>query len=717
MLKNAISLDFETFSSTNLKALGAYKYAEGRDTEVLILAVQQHGSDEVLSWDVRSKPNAAIALLRRAIEEKWEIHAFNVQFEWVILKYVCPRQFGFPVPDIGTMRCTAAMCRSAGLPPSLAKAATFLKLPILKDSIGHPLIRTFSVPNKKMGRKHWDTEGTFTLAGERVTYEQAFQKFVDYCVQDVRTEVAVANKMSAYELKGFPLEWFQLDMRMNDRGVPVDRVALQAAYEMFREKEQHLTDQFRAITNLGPSQNAKCLEWFRERGYLAPKLDKKHREEQVKRGNLTDEALEALRLKSLLAYAAVKKIPSMISRAMADGHIRGSFLWCGAQKTWRWTSQTPQWQNMKKPPKWLRPGIEGTYQTLKNQELCMDNFEFLYGPAYEVVASLARYFVRFPDANILDLDFSAVEAKILPFAICADRIMEKIRTGGDIYIGTAASLSQALKEKHTVGFDIDRETAKTIVLATQFQGGWHAVYTATGEKWNRAWCETAVQIVRKENPEFPVAWRAFQDSFVAAFHTPHKWIEATPYAAFAYVTKGPFPRMLMRLPSGRKITYPYPECNPITMVKVATKGADGKVIKREWVRESGHFEDEDSLAAVMKMGDPFFYPKSYIEASFPTHELSFYGHIKGVNYGRVPTYGGDLLQSLTQGIGADLLAHGAINADKAGFLPFFLVHDQALTPDDGRKEEFEKVMCSIPEWFQGFPLEATADSVRSYCKS
>lgn len=716
MLKNAISLDFETFSSTNLKTIGAYKYAEGRDTEVLILAVQQHGSNEVLSWDIRQKPNAAINLLRKAIEEKWEIHAFNVQFEWVILKYVCPRQFGFPVPDISTMRCTAAVCRSAGLPPSLAKAATFLKLPILKDTIGLPLIRTFSVPDKKVGRKHHNTEGVFTLAGEKVTYSEAFQKFVDYCIQDVRTEVAVANVMSAYELKGFPLEWFQLDMRMNDRGVPVDRVALQAAYEMFKEKEEYLSERFRELTDLNPTQGEKCKVWFKERGYDSASLDKKNREAQVKRGKLTEEALEALELKSLLGYAALKKIPSMIMMAMNDGCIRGSFLWCGAQKTWRWTSKTPQWQNMKKPPKWLRPYIELAYQTLKNRELSMDNYEFLYGPAYEVVASLARYFVRYEDSNILDLDFAAVEAKILPHAICANRIMEKIRTGGDIYVGTAISLSQALKEKHKVDFDIDRETAKTIVLATQFQGGWHAVYTATGEKWNRAWCETAVQIVRKENPEFPAAWRDFQNAFTEAFHTPHKWVDATPYASFAYVKNGAFPRMLMRLPSGRKITYPYPECNPITMVKVATKGKDDKVIKREWVREPGHFDDEDVLAATMKMGDPFIYPKSYIEASFPTHELSFFGHVEGAHYGRVSTYGGDLLQSLTQGIGADLLAHGAINAEKQGFEPFLLVHDQALVKDNGRKDEFEKAMCMIPEWFQGFPLEATADCVRSYCK-
>ena len=76
-----------------------------------------------------------------------------------------------------------------------------------------------------------------------------------------------------------------------------------------------------------------------------------------------------------------------------------------------------------------------------------------------------------------------------------------------------------------------------------------------------------------------------------------------------------------------------------------------------------------------------------------------------------------LAHNCTQGTGADLLAYGAIQAEKAGFDPFLLIHDQCLTPDDGRKDEFEKVMCSIPAWFKDFPLEAEAESVRSYQKA
>ena len=717
----AISLDFETYSPVDIKNLGAYKYAEHPDTEVLVIAVQEHGSPHVLTWNAATYDDhearlPALALLERAIREKWEIHAFNAQFEWCILKYVCPRQFGFPVPDINTMRCTAAVCRSAGMPPSLAKSAEFLKLPVQKDKAGSALIRTFSIPTKAGDRNYWNTEGEVTIAGERVTYAKAFQMFTDYCRQDVCTEVAVAEAMKSYALKGFVLDWFLLDMRLNDRGVPVDVPALQAAQEMIEAKEEELTKRFVEITGLRPTQRDRCLEWFQAKGYDEEKLNKASRESVERRDVLEDDAKEALEIRSLLGYAAVKKIPSMLEMAMDDGRIRGSFMWCGAQKTWRWTSKTPQWQNMKKPPKWLRPIIEIAYQTVRKRDLGMDDFDFMFGPSYEVIASLARYFVRFPDANILDLDFASVEARILPQLIDCKRLLDKIRTGEDIYVGTGTALGKALKEKYKVPFDIDRDTAKTVVLATQFQGGWNAVYTATGQKWNRDWCETAVQIVRKENPEFPVAWRAFQDAFVKAMQTPHKWVAASKYVSFAYVKKGPFPRMLMKLPSGRSITYPYPECDPITMAKVVTI-KDGKVLKTVWERLAGHYDSDEAIADYLRLGDPFLYPNAHVESFFHTHELSFHGHVEGVLYGRVKTYGGDLLQSATQGTGADLLAHGAIEAEKQGFETFLLVHDQALAMDNGRKDDFEKAMCSVPEWFEGFPLEAEADVVRSYCKN
>ena len=707
-----ISLDFETRSRADIRSCGAYRYAEDPSTEVLIIAVSINGTKPA-TWDVRQpvEGNVAIGLLLRAIKEGWIISAFNSQFEWAILKYVCTRQFGFPLPDINKLRCSSALCRSAGLPPSLAAAAEFLKLDVQKDKMGRALIQKFSVPQKKDDAFiEWNDDISFTVGGQKLTAGEAFQCFVDYCVRDVETEVAVTRAMEPFALSGMVLDTFLLDARMNDHGVPVHRKALGNAYALYQEHEKDLVSEFREITDFMPSQTARTKEWLQARGYKGDSLNVESRERFGNDPSLTPEAKRALDIRAELSFAAVKKIPTMLEWVMSDDRIRGSFRWCGAQKTGRWTSKGPQWQNLKKPKKALRPHVEQIFHHLA-EGIPLELLKWTFGDPYEVIASMSRYFVRFPDKDVYDADFSSVEAKILPMLIECRRILDRFGSGEDIYVTTAKSLSEKF------GMPLTRDHGKTVVLATQFGGGWNAVFTATGKTWTRQQCEQAAAIVRKDNPEFPKAWSAFQDAFVAALDQPGRWQEATRYAAFAFTKKAPFPRMLLRLPSGRKIVMPYPEKDPITMVKVTKLHAGtGEPLSSKWERVPGHL-DLAVLNRAMKIGDSFFNPNTRIDSSFWTYEISFYGHVENGHYGRVKTYGGDSLQTVTQATGADLLANGVLEAEKRGYTPFLLVHDQCLVPAEGSMEEFTKLLCSVPEWFAGFPLEAETHQEKSYCKS
>lgn len=706
---NRINLDFETRSRADIKKVGGYRYAEDESTEILIVAVSLNGG-AILTWDAR-RPlhfvHPALDLLRTAIVEGYEIHAFNSQFEYAILKYVATRQWGFPAPDVNQMRCTAAVCRAAGLPPSLARAAEFLKLSIQKDKMGYPLIGKFSIPQKDgVFRGFHDTTETYTVGGEKHTDATAFQKFVDYCVRDVETEILVAKTMEPFALTGRQLDSFRLDARMNDRGVPVDVPALQAANKLVNEYRVLLTTEFKTITGLAPTQNAKCLAWLQERGYKGVKLNKESRTIYGKSESMTTEAKRALRLMAELSYAAVKKIPSMLQCVMADGQIRGSFMWCGAQKTGRWSCKTPQWQNMKKPEKDLRDDIEAAYQDVRSG-VPLSYIEGVYGNPYKVLACLARYFVRFDHRNILDADFASVEAKILPQLIGCQRILDTFGTDGDLYSNTARDVGAMFGETLT------RDHGKTLVLATQFGGGKNAVFTATGKTWSMDKCAKVVKLIREKNPEFPEAWRTFADAFAAALDNPGQWQEAGSYVAYGYTKKAPFPRMAVRLPSGRKIILPRPEKHPITMVRIDdAKTGD---LKR-WEQVSGHVEAAEA-ADRLNITGPFADRSSTVGNHFHTWEVSFYGHVKGVNYGSVKTYGGDLLQSATQATGVDLLVEGVLQTETVGYEPFFVVHDQCLAPQHGSADEFTSLLCTVPEWFKGFPLDATTDVVRSYCKS
>lgn len=704
------NLDFETRSRAELKgknAVGSYKYADHPSTEVVCFAISDPATGNVLTWDL-SQPLGcpAVRLLRRAIEEGWEIHAYNSAFEWAILKYVCPRQFGFPIPDINKLRCTMAVCRTAGLPPSLGAVGDFLKLDIQKDKVGAVLIQKFSKPQKDREFLQHDSQTVITVAGEKMTAETAFRKFVDYCAQDVRTEIRIAEVMKDFALKGAMLDAFLFDARMNDRGVPVDREALVQAQKIIEIHASRLTERCRAITGFNPSQGKRVMAWLKERGYPEDSLKKEIRDKYLDHAALTPEAREVLALFAELSFAAVKKVKALTTWCMSDGFIRGVFLWYGAQKTGRWTSKGPQLQNFKKFSKKLKGIIEEMYADVRNG-MDIDILESFYGNPYEIVASLSRLFIRYPDRNVFDLDYSQVEAKILPMLIECQRILDRFGTGEDIYTTTYLKLVELF------GRELDRSNGKVVVLATQFQGGWRAVFTATGSTWSRSDCEKAAAMVRKENPEFPKAWRAFQDGWIEAMQNPGDTIPVTKYVSYTYHNNAPYPRMLMNLPSGRPIVCPLPAIDPQTMAGVGKMDAKtGEIKEVTWIKVPGH-RTWDELHSILKINGV----TRCLKSSFDTYELSFWGHVKGSKYGRVTTYGGAELQSATQATGYDLLSNGCVRAERAMFQPFLVVHDQGLFPAIGDKSRLLEELCHVPDWFQGFPLDAEADEVRSYTKN
>ena len=236
------------------------------------------------------------------------------------------------------------------------------------------------------------------------------------------------------------------------------------------------------------------------------------------------------------------------------------------------------------------------------------------------------------------------------------------------------------------------------------------MFNATGNVWGRGQCERAVAVIRKENPEFAVAWKLFQDTAVEALDNPGKWFQVTKYVSFGYATSAPFPRLSMQLASGRKIHYPLPEKAPITMIKTRLTVRTGEPESFKWTRVKGHLT-EDQAAAVRGISGSYM-------TSFHSWELTFWGHVKGTKYGRVQTFGGDALQSATQGTGVDLLFHGILEAERQGYLSFFVVHDQGLAPaNNGTLEGYLSALCTVPDWFKGFPLEADGAVAKSYSKS
>jgi DNA polymerase len=90
-------------------------------------------------------------------------------------------------------------------------------------------------------------------------------------------------------------------------------------------------------------------------------------------------------------------------------------------------------------------------------------------------------------------------------------------------------------------------------------------------------------------------------------------------------------------------------------------------------------------------------------------------------WGKVKTYGGKLLENITQAVACDQLAECMPAAELAGYATVLSVHDELVTetPDseDFTADELASIMCSDLGWNAGLPLAAAGFTTDRYRKA
>jgi DNA polymerase bacteriophage-type len=612
---------------------------------------------------------------------------------------------GLPEPFIDQWRCTLAMCRRAAAPESLAQAAQFFGLDLPKDPRGKALIGIFSDQTRPVklvsptGEKMdvaspllvnpvpWDWKVKLHGAGVEMTVREAWELFKAYCRQDVRVEQELHKKLAHFELKGDVLDSFQFDLRMNSRGVPVNVPALKNAQSVVKEITSRLSKKFTAITGVAPSRNAATLAWLKERGYQENDLQAATvRKVMANPEGLTPEAAEALRLRDMISYAALKKIPTMIAAACPDDYVRGTMQWHAA-RTGRAGGRIIQPQNFRK-------STIGGETELCYKLLCdgadADTFDSLWESPLEAIASSIRHFIQPHEGGMFyDCDYAGVEARVVAWIVGDEAELQKIVEGVDMYKDMASKMFKVPYDEVTKS---QRTIAKPIVLGCGFGVGGKAARksldTMYGVKRTLAECKEYVRIYRDTHPETVSAWRELEAGAKNAVISPGATYKALAgKIAFKAGRIAGVNYLTMRLPSGRRLYYPDPKI---------------KEVFRKYDEED---MEED--------------PRKREEKGYWVEELSFYGKPTGKQvWGRIGTYGSRLLENAVQAAAADLLVNGCLEAEKEGFDIRMIIHDQILALHDGRPvEALVEPFCRLRPWAEGFPLEASGDVVKFYTKN
>lgn len=706
-----LHLDYETRSLADLPKVGGWRYAFDPSTEILCIGIAEERGDPVV-WTPWNHDRKAEALMREMGKPETIIYAHNATgFEVPITDALFEKTTGFKAPQHHQWRCTAAMGRRAALPSSLKRLAEALKLTNQKDDKGGGLIRKFSIPNGKTG-----------MWVEPEEDMEAFQQFCEYCRQDVRVEQEIHQKLKDFELKGFPLQTFLLDLEINFRGFPVNLEALRKAQVIVEKESARISAQFEQLTGLSPNQNAKFLAWLKERGYERENLQSGTLEEVIEDEDFdpSSEVGKALLLKKRISFASLKKIPAMLACAGPhDNRVRGTLTFHGAG-TGRWSASLVQPQNFK------RPTIDETEDAYAAIQEGVDPawLELMYGSSLEVVSSCIRHFIHDVEGGpMLDADYAAIEARILAWQANERWKVDVFNTHGKIYEATACQMfGMSMKEfddykkEHGKQHPI-RQKSKAAELACGFLGGVGALIKmgALKQGLKEEELPEIVRQWREANPSIVALWSAIEQAAKNAVRNPMKNFPFGVRCSFVSVKTAGMNYLFMRLPSGRRIAYPDPMLTPRLMWKepdVEIINPDGSKTVAQGQRKAVLEPTPEKVAWAKQK-----YPKT----ARVSDVVTIFAQIpKSVNWGRIAVSPGTLTENCIQGIAADFMAHGAINASRAGYEICALIHDEALAyyhPEKGQSlEEFVTLLTKLPEWAEGMPLKAEGDVVKFYKK-
>lgn len=722
-----IHLDFETFSEADIKSVGSYRYAFDPTTTILCAAMAL-GDEYPAIWHqgVREELLPAFEPYWDALEDpEVLIFAHNAMFEMAICQALLQKTWGIACPDLSRFRCTMSLARRAALPGKLEMLAIALGLTNLKDKKGKSLINKFSVMQKGARVSKKNPEGGLPHRIRPEDEPEAFSQFMAYCQQDVVVEQEVAFKLSYFD-EPINNSNYSLDARINARGVPVNLDALRHAQKLIDEETELVSERFRRLVGVEVTQNAKLLEWINANGCNFDNLQAETVDSFLEGYDGLDDGdapdvVVALRMKQSIAYASIKKIATMLACAgPRDNRIRGMMNHHGAG-TGRWTASLVQFQNMKKA---TIKHSEDAYREIC-EGVSREMLELCYGPVLEVISSCIRHFVhdiepcarcdgqgeidetageqpydhwstcqtcngsKTQEREFNDADYSAIEARIVCWLAGQEDALCEYRAGIDRYKVMASFIYGIPVEE--INKHPQRFVGKFTILGCGFQMG-APKFRATvkrqgGYDLPLGMEEIAVKAFRAKHKALVKYWYAVEEAAKQAILNKGQVFRPipkrrrgedalTPLPKFADVRFkcediGGLPFLIIRLPSGRKLAYPKPR-----------------------VEKSKKFEGATSIV--------------------------FYGNIKGVIWGDVDTFAGSLVENITQAVAADIMAHGAHNAENASYEIATLIHDQALAyhyPERNQTpEEFVKLLTELPSWADGLPIEAEGGLVPFYKK-
>lgn len=659
-----LSIDIETYSSVDLKKSGLYKYVQSPDFEILLFAYKAD-NDPVKIVDLTRHEEIPFDIKTALLSDKVIKHAYNAAFEW----YCLSKYLRVPVPEawLNQWRCTMLHGLYLGYPGGLAVVGEALKLPQdkRKMGVGKSLINYFCKPCKP-------TKANGNRARNLAKHEpEKWKLFKDYCVQDVVTENIILNTLSAFPVPDEVQKQWELDMRINARGVALDRELISGALYCSDCITSELTKKASELTGLANPNSVQQLKaWIEaETGKEVTDLNKETVADMLIY-DLPDNVTEVLEIRQELGKTSVSKYEAMAKCICDDGRVRGLLQFYGANRTGRWAGRFVQVQNL---PRNYIETLDMARKFVKQKNL--EAVRLLYGNVPDTLSQLIRTaFIPSGSNKLVIADFSAIEARVIAWLAGEQWRLDVFNTHGKIYEASASSMFGVPIEKIRKGnpeYSL-RAKGKVAELALGYQGGSGALISMGALKMG---------LTEEELPDIVKRWRAANPRIKDLWYTCEN-------AALEVMT------------TGRR-----------------TGVNRGIIFAREYDIMTGL----DFFTVELPSGRKLYYPHPFLaENDFGKQALHYYGTNQQSGKWEVhATYGGKLTENIVQAVARDCLAVTLQRLEDAGLDVVMHIHDEAVI-DCGRDAVTVERACEIMGqhivWADELPLKAAGFESDYYMK-
>lgn len=258
------------------------------------------------------------------------------------------------------------------------------------------------------------------------------------------------------------------------------------------------------------------------------------------------------------------------------------------------------------------------------------------------------------------VDWSGIEARVTQWLAMDEEALDVFRRGEDPYIWMAAKIFQIDES------EVDskqRFVGKQAILGLGYQMSAKKFITTVesyGETISVEEASLAVMTYRKTHRNLVQLWAHMQQAAVMAVENPGRVYKVNRYVSFEMDDQW----LIMNLPSGRMIRY---------------------------------FEPE-------------------LESSFNQLSASYMSMNSQHQWVRTSTYGGKLVENAVQAIARDVLVEAVDKLINEGFDIVTHIHDEVVVWGEHPVEYVSQIMCELPKWGSGLPLNAEGFNSKRFKK-